>query len=65
LSILQTEERENRSISMGVFDRILVKISYLEKGKPMTIKQKAKPFWLQIDTLRCGMDWTEEDLERP
>jgi len=34
----------------------------------MTIQQKAKPFrenWLQIDTLRCGMDWTEEDLERP
>jgi dihydroxy-acid dehydratase len=34
----------------------------------MTIQQKAKSFrenWLQIDTLRCGMDWTEEDLESP
>jgi len=34
----------------------------------MTIQQKAKTFrenWLQIDTLRCGMDWSEEDLERP
>ena len=34
----------------------------------MAIQQKAKSFrenWLQIDTLRCGMDWTEEDLERP
>lgn len=34
----------------------------------MTIQQRAKPFrenWLQIDTLRCGMDWSEEDLERP
>lgn len=34
----------------------------------MAIQQKAKPVrenWLQIDTLRCGMDWTEEDLERP
>jgi dihydroxy-acid dehydratase len=34
----------------------------------MTIKQRAKPFrenWLQIDALRCGMDWSEEDLERP
>ena len=34
----------------------------------MAIQQKAKPFrenWLQVDTLRCGMDWTEEDLERP
>ena len=37
-------------------------------GTAMTIQQKAKPFrenWLQIDTLRCGMDWTEEDLEKP
>jgi len=34
----------------------------------MAIQQRAKPFrenWLQIDTLRCGMDWSEEDLERP
>ncbi len=34
----------------------------------MAIQQRAKSFrenWLQIDTLRCGMDWTEEDLERP
>jgi len=34
----------------------------------MTIKQRAKPFrenWLQIDALRCGMDWSEEDLESP
>ena len=34
----------------------------------MAIRQKAKSLrenWLQIDTLRCGMDWTEEDLEKP
>jgi hypothetical protein len=34
---------------MGVFVRILGKISCSRKGKPMTIKQKAKPFrenWL-------------------
>jgi len=31
----------------------------------MSIEQRGKPFrenWLQIDTLRCGMDWSEEDL---
>jgi len=34
----------------------------------MAIEQKAKQFrenWQQIDALRCGMDWVEEDLERP
>ena len=34
----------------------------------MAIQQRGKPFrenWLQIDTLRCGMDWSEEDLESP
>jgi len=34
----------------------------------MAIQQKAKSFrenWLQIDTLRCGTGWTEDDLERP
>ncbi|NWF92811.1 MAG: dihydroxy-acid dehydratase [Syntrophaceae bacterium] len=34
----------------------------------MAIQQRGRPFrenWLQIDTLRCGMDWSEEDLERP
>jgi len=39
-----------------------------EGDRTMTIQQKAKPFrenWLQIDTLRCGTGWTEDDLERP
>jgi dihydroxy-acid dehydratase len=54
-------------IQKEISDSIFIKI-FEAGGRSMAIQQRAKPFrenWLQIDTLRCGMDWSEEDLERP